>query len=54
MKQRFQVEVRGFEAGEQDIVDYLARVGGLAATPELEWVYQAAYEATHDNPDGTK
>jgi len=54
MKQHFQVEVRGFEAGETDIRDYLTRVGGLGAAPELEYVYQAAYEATHDNPDGQK
>ncbi|WP_353641771.1 hypothetical protein [Mesorhizobium sp. WSM2239] len=54
MKTHFMLEVRGFNAGETDIRDRLARDPILAADPQLAYVYEAVYEAVYDNPDGLK
>jgi hypothetical protein len=54
MRTQFNVEVRGFNAGEYDISDYLARSPELAAWDGLARVIDAAYEAVYSNPEGTK
>jgi hypothetical protein len=54
MKTHFNFEVRGFDAGETDIRDRLARDPILTADPQLAYVYEAVYEAIYDNPDGLK
>jgi hypothetical protein len=54
MKTHFNLEVRGFNAGETDIRNYVARSATLGADPQLALVYQSVFEAQYDNPDGQK
>jgi hypothetical protein len=54
MKTHFNLEIRGFNAGETDIRDYVARSATLGSDPELALVYESVFEAVHDNPDGQK
>jgi len=53
MKKHFTLEVRGFNSGETDMRDRLARDPPLAADPQLAHVYEAVYQAVYENPNGT-
>ena len=54
MKTHFTVEVRGFNSGETDLRDYLARAPALETSPQLALIFEAAYEAIYDNPNNDK
>jgi hypothetical protein len=54
MKTHFNLDVRGFKAGETDIRDYVLRSATLDSDPQLALVYQSVFEAVYDNPDGLK
>ena len=54
MKTHFNIDVRGFNAGETDIRDYVARSATLDSDPQLALVYESVFEAVFANPNGQK